>query len=68
MFVFLLVTIQEIVDILLLESTLPPMRDINHHDLDPLGPKLQHVGGVLSSPTRSTNLIFLYFGPALKEE
>jgi hypothetical protein len=38
------------------------MRQIDHHDVNPLGPNPQDVGGVLSSPTRNTNLNFLYFG------
>jgi hypothetical protein len=45
----------------LLQSTLPPTRYINHHDVDPPGPNLQHIGGVLSSLTRDINLNFLYF-------
>jgi len=45
----------------LLQSTLPLTRYIDHHDVDPPVPNLQHVGGVLSSLTRGTNLIFLYF-------
>jgi hypothetical protein len=42
-------------------STSPPTRYIQHDDLDPLGPNLQHVGGVLSCPTKGTNLNILYF-------
>jgi hypothetical protein len=42
-------------------STLPPMRYIDHHDLDPLGPNLQHIWGVLFGPTRGTSLNILYF-------
>ncbi len=36
------------------------MRYIDHHDLNPLGPNLRHVGGVLFGPTRGTNLNLLY--------
>jgi hypothetical protein len=34
---------------------------IDHHGLDPPGPNLQHVGGVLFDPTKGTNLNILYF-------
>jgi hypothetical protein len=34
---------------------------IQHDDLDPLNLNLQHVGGVLSDPTKGTNLNILYF-------
>ncbi len=47
---------------LVLQSTSFCMRHIDHHDLNPFGPNPQHVGGVLSSPIRSTNLSFMYFG------
>jgi hypothetical protein len=52
---------------LVLQSTLPPMRHIQHDDLDPLGPNLQHIEGVLFGPTRSRNLIFLYFSQLKKK-
>jgi hypothetical protein len=37
------------------------MKNIDHHDLNPLGPNLQHIGGVLFGLTRGTNLIFCIF-------
>jgi hypothetical protein len=37
------------------------MRYTNHHDVNPLGPNLKHVGGVLFGLIKGTNLIFLYF-------
>jgi hypothetical protein len=42
-------------------STSPPMKHIQHDDLDPFSPNLQHVGGVLSCLTRGTNLNIQYF-------
>jgi len=35
------------------------MRHIDHHDLDPPSPNLQHVGGVLFGLTRGTNSFLL---------
>jgi hypothetical protein len=45
----------------LLQSTSPPTKYIDHHDLDHLGPNLQHITGVLFGLTRYTNLNLLYF-------
>jgi hypothetical protein len=45
----------------LLLSTLLPTRDIDHHDLNPHGFNVQHIGGVLSNPTRGKNLNFCIF-------
>jgi hypothetical protein len=41
--------------------TLFSTKYVDHHDVDPLVPNFQHVGGALFGPTRGTNLIFLYF-------
>jgi len=49
------------------ESNSPPTRHIDHHDLDPFGPNLQHIGGVLFGPTRGTNLNILYFAQLSKK-
>jgi hypothetical protein len=46
---------------LVLQSTLPFTRHIQHDDLDPPGPNLQHVEGVIYVLIKGTNLIFLYF-------
>ncbi len=52
---------------LVLQSISPPTRHIDHHDLNPPSPNLQHVGGVLFGPTRGTNLNFLYFAQLLSK-
>ncbi len=52
---------------LVLQSITPPTKHINHHDLDPPYPNLQHVGGMLFGHTRNTKFEFFIFCPALKE-
>jgi hypothetical protein len=43
------------------------MKYIDHHDLDPHGPNLQHVRGVLFGSTRGANLNLLYFAQLSKK-